>query len=216
MKGVLLMDFQIWLTVFTIGVLVVLSPGPNWAVTIKNSVHSKGTGLATVFGMGAGTLIHISYCLIGIGMVITKSILLFNLIKWAGALYLIYIGMKSLFAKKEIQRERNESQKKKELTFIKAFYNGFLTDLLNPKATLFYLSLFTQVIHPETPYIAQFLYGATVLVIELIWYSLMVFFLNHHLIRKGFMSISSWLERVTGAILIGLGVRLIFLSNEQK
>lgn len=160
-----------------------------------------------------GTLIHISYCLIGIGVIVSQSILLFNLIKWAGAIYLIYIGVKSLFYK-----ENNKewiTTEKKEITFWVAFNNGFLTDLLNPKATLFYLALFTQVIHSGTPLVIQFIYGITVLAIELIWYSLMVFFLNHHWIRKGFMSVSHWVERITGAILIGLGIRLLISKNEH-
>lgn len=200
------MNIGTWMTVLTLGILVVLSPGPNWAVTIKNGIYSKRTGFATVFGMGAGTLIHITYCLIGIGVIVSQSILLFNLIKWAGAIYLIYIGVKSLFSKKN--KKEWIAVGKKELNVWAAFYHGFLTDLLNPKATLFYLALFTQVIHSGTPILIQFIYGITVLAIELIWYSLMVFFLNHHRIRKGFMSVSHWVERMTGAILIGLGIRL--------
>jgi threonine/homoserine/homoserine lactone efflux protein len=119
---------------------------------------------------------------------------------------LIYIGVKSLFSKKN--KKEWIAVGKKELNVWAAFYHGFLTDLLNPKATLFYLALFTQVIHFGTPILIQFIYGITVLAIELIWYSLMVFFLNHHRIRKGFMSVSHWVERMTGAILIGLGIRL--------
>jgi len=208
------MDLGTWITVLTVGVLVVLSPGPNWAVTIKNSIYSWRTGLATVFGMASGTLIHISYCLIGIGVLVSQSILLFNLIKWAGAIYLIYMGAKSLSSKKNNDREWVTTEKK-ELTVWTAFYNGFLTDLLNPKATLFYLALFTQVIHSGTPLVIQFIYGITVLAIEIAWYSLMVFFLNHHWIRKGFMSVSHWVERITGAILIGLGIRLLISKNEH-
>jgi RhtB (resistance to homoserine/threonine) family protein len=197
-----------------LGVLVVLSPGPNWAVTIKNGIYSWRTGLATVFGMAAGTLIHISYCLIGIGVLVSQSILLFNLIKWAGAIYLIYIGVRSLLSKKNNDKEWAMSEKK-GLTVWGAFYDGFLTDLLNPKATLFYLALFTQVIHSGTQPIVQFLYGLTVLAIELIWYSLMVFLLNHHWIRQGFMTISRWVEQVIGAILIVMGIRLFILKNEH-
>ncbi|WP_188647489.1 LysE family transporter [Marinithermofilum abyssi] len=199
------MDFGIWITVLTIGVLVVLSPGPNWAVTIKNSLHSKKTGFSTVFGMAAWTLIHIFYCLIGIGIVVTKSIILFNCIKWAGAIYLIYIGIKSVLTKKS---NNNVLGTYKAISVRKAFVNGFLTDLLNPKATLFYLALFTQVINPETPVIVQFFYGSTVMIIELVWYSMMVIFLTHKVIRNGFLSISHWVERVTGTILIVLGFRL--------
>jgi RhtB (resistance to homoserine/threonine) family protein len=201
------MDFATWLTVFTVGVFIVLSPGPNWAVTIKNSLVSRKHGFLTVAGMAAGSLVHIAYCLVGIGVVISQSIVVFNLLKWVGALYLLYLGVKSLMAQKRTA-DSPSSAPLLSLTPWQAARNGFLTDLLNPKATLFYLSLFTQVIQPGTPLVAQSFYGLSVVIVEVTWYSLMVVFLNHRFIRHGFLAISHWIERVTGAVLIAFGFRL--------
>ncbi|GAK14411.1 LysE family transporter [Geomicrobium sp. JCM 19039] len=144
------MTIELWITVLVVGLLIVLSPGSQWMVTIKNSLSSKTHGMFTVWGMCSGSMIHILYCLLGIGIIIPQSVLLFNLIKWLGAAYLIYLGVKALFFQKEepgLSFQRVTSPV--GLSKWTAYRNGFFTSLLNPKATLFYLSLFTQVIHPE-------------------------------------------------------------------
>lgn len=192
----------------TIGVI---SPGPNWAVIIKNSLYSRSLGVSTVAGIATGSLIHIVYCLIGIGVIISKSILLFNTLKWIGVAYLLYIGIKLLRSKKQSPAaiiKNNES------TTWKAFRSGFLTDMLNPKATLFYLAIFTQVIEPNTNIFVQSVYGLTVWSVEILWHMVLVFFLTHKSVRNYFLSISHWIERVTGTALILLGIRLAFLKND--
>jgi RhtB (resistance to homoserine/threonine) family protein len=203
------MNLETWLTVLGVGILIVLSPGPQWAITIKTSLSSREYGFYTVFGMCTGSIVHITYCLLGIGVIISQSILLFNVVKWIGAVYLIYLGLKSLFTKKQqndfLTKNDNVSN---QLSRWKSYRIGVLTSLLNPKATLFYLSLFTQVVQPGTSIFAQLFYGFSVVGIEMIWYSLMVIFLTHNYIRKGFMAISTWVERISGAILVLLGIRL--------
>lgn len=205
------MDLNIWITVLLVGTIGVISPGPNWAVIIKNSLYSRSLGVSTVAGIATGSLIHIVYCLIGIGVIISKSILLFNTLKWIGVVYLLYIGIKLLRSKKQSPAaiiKNNES------TTWKAFRSGFLTDMLNPKATLFYLAIFTQVIEPNTNIFVQSVYGLTVWSVEILWHMVLVFFLTHKSVRNYFLSISHWIERVTGTALILLGIRLAFLKND--
>jgi RhtB (resistance to homoserine/threonine) family protein len=202
------------LTVMILGVLAVLSPGPNWAITIRNSLaYSRAAGLYTAVGMALGSLIHITYCLIGIGVIISKSILLFHTIKLIGGLYLIYIGFKALLSRKKQELNCAYAQRSVDKANKKAFISGFLTDLLNPKATLFYLALFTQVISPSTPIVLQSIYGLIVVAIEISWYSFMAIFLTHQSIKNRFLSFSHLLEKTTGVILIGLGMKLAFSKN---
>jgi RhtB (resistance to homoserine/threonine) family protein len=203
------MNVETWLTVLGVGIIIVLSPGPQWAITIKNSLSSREYGFYTVFGMCTGSIVHITYCLLGIGVIISQSILLFNVVKWIGAVYLIYLGLKSLFTKKQQNGFLTKNDHvSNQLSRWKSYRMGLLTCLLNPKATLFYLSLFTQVVQPGTSIFAQLFYGFSVVGIEMIWYSLIVIFLTHNDIRKGFMAISTWVERISGAILVLLGIRL--------
>ncbi len=137
--------------------------------------------------------------------------MLFNTLKWIGVAYLLYIGIKLLRSKKQSPAaiiKNNES------TTWKAFRSGFLTDMLNPKATLFYLAIFTQVIEPNTNIFVQSVYGLTVWSVEILWHMVLVFFLTHKSVRNYFLSISHWIERVTGTALILLGIRLAFLKND--
>ncbi|MFZ3101538.1 MAG: homoserine/threonine efflux transporter [Desulfitobacteriaceae bacterium] len=205
--------FSTWLTVLVVGYLVVIIPGPNLAITMRNSLaYSRRIGIYTAVGLSAGNIIHITYCLIGIGVIITKSILLFNTIKWIGATYLIYLGIKLLRAKKQEDNFAINKQKK-IMTEWGAFRMGLLTDLLNPKATMFFLALFTQVIQPGTPLPTQAIYGLTVVGTEFIWFALIVALISHHAIRSRYYEIAHVFERITGFVLIALGVRLTFVKG---
>ena len=90
--------------------------------------------------------------MLGIGMIISRSIILFNIIKFAGAAYLVYLGIKMIMTKKAPALEESREVETKAL---EALRNGFFTNVLNPKTTLFIVSLFTQVINPETSKITQ-------------------------------------------------------------
>lgn len=200
--------FTDWLTVFFIGLLVVVSPGPDFALTLRNSLaYSRQAGIYTAIGIGTGHLVHTTYSLVGIGAIISRSILLFNFLKWLGAAYLIYIGIKSLQAKKQSYEVSSQKQTK-DISRCLAFRIGLFGDLLNPKATLFFLALFTQIIRPGTPLAAQAVYGLTIVVLAFVWYNLVAILISHWIVRNTFQSVSHWLERITGAVLIALGWRL--------
>lgn len=204
-----------WLTIVIIGCLAIMSPGANFVVTVRSSLTgSKQAGVYTALGLALGDLVHIAYCLVGIGVVISQSIVLFNVLKWVGAIYLIYVGIKALQAKKQ-QIHAIEIQSLTELNSRSAMRIGFFTCLLNPKVTLFFLALFTQVIHPNTPMWLQIIYGLTVAAIELIWFAFVAIIISQPLIKRRFLSIAHWFERVMGAILILLGLRLALAETND-
>lgn len=211
--------FADWLTVLAIGCLAVMAPGPNLAMTLRNSLsYSRQSGIYTAVGLAAGNCVHVTYCLVGIGVIISESILLFNAIKWLGAAYLIYVGIKSLQAQRHqpIISENSatpniqysSSQQTHDLTRFASIRIGFLTNLLNPKVTLFFLALFTQIIQPTTPLFIQAIYGLTMVALEFVWFALVAIVISQRSIKNRFLAISHWIERITGAILIALGLRL--------
>ncbi len=201
------MNLSQWFAILILGWFVVITPGPNMAVVIRNSLlHSRGAGICTAIGLALGNLVHITYCLIGIGMLISRSILLFNTVKWMGAGYLIYLGIKSLRAKPK--NDTDPTSTDQPFSNFDALRTGFLTDLLNPKATLFFLALFTQLIRPGTPLFAQILYGITIVGLELSCFAVLSTMIGHRAVRYRFARISHWLERITGLVLIGLGLRV--------
>lgn len=210
--------FTDWLTVLAVGAVAIVTPGPDFALTLRSSlVHSKRAGLYTAIGVGAGNTVHATYSLVGIGAIISQSILFFSLLKWAGAAYLIYLGVKSLRAKKmavsspvisSTAISPHMKQTRKKLTRWAAFRIGFLGNLLNPKATLFFLALFTQIVQPSTPMLVQAVYGITVAVLSLLWFAFIAVIISRNAFKARILASAHWLERATGAALVGLGFRL--------
>ncbi len=207
--------FTDWLTILCIGMLAVISPGPDFALTLRNSlVYSRRSGIYTAIGIGTGHVIHTTYCLVGIAAIISRSILLFNVLKYLGAAYLIYIGIKSLQAKQQFY-DVSSLQPTKDLSRWTAFRIGLFCDLLNPKTTLFFLALFTQLIHPGTPLPVQAAYGLTIIILAFIWYTLVAVTISQRMIRNTLQSVLHWLERITGVVLIALGLRLALARSSS-
>jgi RhtB (resistance to homoserine/threonine) family protein len=197
-----------WATVAFVGLLAVASPGPNQAMTIRNSLASRRAGVMTAVGVALGNAVHAFYCILGIAVVVAQSITLFSLLKYAGAAYLIYIGIKALRAPRH--DGIGEAAPPESIGAAAALGSGLLTDLLNPKVTLFFLALFTQVIRPDTPVAAQVVYGATMVALELLWCAALALVIGHRSVRVRFERIAHWIERAMGGVLVALGLRLAF------
>lgn len=203
------------LTVLILQVLVIISPGPDFAIICRNSlVYSRRTGIYSSLGLALGILVHVTYSLVGIGLIISKSILLFSVIKLLGAAYLIYIGYKSLRAKPSI-RITKEFQIKKDISKISAIRIGFINNVLNPKVTLFFLSLFTQVINPHTPISIQIWYGLQMVIMTFTWYTLVAIVMSHSIIKDKLLFVTHYIEKVMGAILVVLGVKVALSGAEH-
>lgn len=196
-----------FLTVALLHLLAVISPGPDFAVVSKNSlVYSRKAGIYCSIGVGLGILVHVTYSLIGIGFIVSRSVLLFSIIKYLGAGYLIYIGYKSIKSRRSLLVKKVKI--KKELSPWQSFKTGFLTNALNPKATLFFLSLFTLVINTSTPLWLKLVYGAEMSITTFLWFAVVAVILSHRSIKGYFSSIQHHVERVMGAILIAIGIKV--------
>lgn len=197
------------ITVATLHLLAVMSPGPDFVMITRNSLmYSKRTGILSAVGLGLGIMVHVAYSLIGIGLIISKSIVAFSVLKYLGAAYLIYIGYKSIRSKpKQFSNEEVETIQT-DLTSFQAIKIGFLTNALNPKATLFFLALFTQVIHQSTPLYIKLFYGIEMSVMTFVWFSLVSLIFTNRIVKNRFSGIQHYLERATGLILIGLGIKV--------
>lgn len=170
------------LTVALVHFLAVISPGPDFIMITRNSLmYSRRTGVYTAIGLGLGILVHVTYSLVGIGLLIAQSIVLFNIIKFLGTAYLIYIGYKSLTSKSSKLNIQNNDHKK-DISVFSAIKIGFITNATNPKATLFFLSLFTLVINPDTPMIVKLFMSIEMSVVTALWFMLVAYLISHHLI----------------------------------
>jgi RhtB (resistance to homoserine/threonine) family protein len=197
-----------FLVIASLHLLAVMSPGPDFVLISKNSlVYSRRTGICTALGLALGIAVHVTYSLLGIALIISKSIVIFSTIKYLGAGYLIYIGIKSLGAKPS-QVNSDVTSQKEEMGKWAAIKTGFLTNVLNPKATLFFLAVFTQVIHTTTPTFVKVLYGIEMSAMTFVWFSFVAAILSHSKIKEKFTKIQHHVERGMGAVLIGLGLKV--------
>lgn len=187
--------------------LALVSPGPDFVLITRNSlVYSRKTGLFSALGLALGIVVHISYCLIGIAYIISKSIVVFSTLKLLGAGYLMFIGYKALKAKPS--QTSDIVTEKKEMGRAAALKMGFLTNIFNPKVTLFFLALFTQVIYPQTPLIFKLGYGLEMSAMTFVWFGFVALVLSHNKIKSKFLNIQHYVERVTGVALIVLGLKV--------
>ena len=198
-----------FLTVALIHLLAVASPGPDFAIVVRESVgYGRRAGLFTAFGVGTGILVHVTYSLLGIGLIVSQSIVLFNALKWLAAAYLLYIGVKALRARPADPASAELNMTTGERSGRGAFITGFITNGLNPKATLFFLSLFTVVISHDTPLPVQAGYGVYTAVATGAWFCLVALLFSRDAVRRGFHRMGHWFDRMMGGVLIALGLHL--------
>lgn len=197
-------------TVALLNFLAAISPGPDFVMMVKNSLcYSRRSGIFTSIGISVGLAIHLLYCAAGIGYLISTSIFLFSLIKILGAAYLIYLGISSLFAKGSKLELINE-QVGHDLTRMQAFRMGFLTNILNPKATLFFLSLFTLVISNSTPVYIIIIICVIIIGTALAWFITVSIFFTQQNVQQAFLKYEKVINRILGGFLIVLGAKIAF------
>ena len=190
----------------------VASPGPDFAVVLKQSVqYGRHNALWTSAGVGAAILLHIAYCVLGVALVLTQSPSLFMALKYIAGAYLAYLGVQALRAAKPSNTSSEQTAKPilvPESSW-HAFRRGFFTNALNPKATLFFMSLFTLVISPTTPVIVQVGYGVYMALATWAWFSILSLLLSKAGVRNFFQQSGYWFDRGIGIILIALAVRVV-------
>ena len=203
-----------FLMVTLIHFLAVISPGPDFAIVVRQSISfGRKTAIMTSLGIGAGISVHVLYTLLGIGLIITQSETAFMVAKIVGTLYLSYLGIKLLSSKAQATNTMEVNLDHDKNHHHKAFMLGFMTNLLNPKATMFFLAVFTSIVSIDTPLYVQNIYGLWITVTTALWFSLVAFFFSQQSVRDKFVSHGYIFERIMGIVLLlfagKLGIALI-------
>ncbi|HOD76480.1 MAG TPA: LysE family transporter, partial [Syntrophorhabdaceae bacterium] len=151
----------------------------------------------------------VAYCIAGIAVVIARSILVFSTIKYLGAAYLLYIGIRSVVSRQP-GMEADVVTKRKDISPFRAVRMGFFTNILNPKATLFFLGLFTVVISPAAPPPRHILViaGIVMVVDTMLWFGFVALFLNERHVRSFFERFQGYFNRAFGGVLILLSIKI--------
>lgn len=201
------------LSVIAIASVMAASPGQDFAVITRNSlVYSRRAGILGALGIGAAIWLHVLYSLAGIAVIIAHSPSLYAAVKYSGACYLFYLGCKSLFFAAPLK----PSAAKADAAAISdkgAFCSGFVSNALNPKTTLFFLSIFTQFVSAGTPFAVQVLYGLIICLAHLAWFSALALFLSAPALNARIAGAKPWIERVLGVCLCGLALRVAVKSG---
>ncbi|MFH4620571.1 LysE family translocator [Vibrio furnissii] len=195
-------------TLAIVGLLIVISPGADFVLVLKNSLsHGRRAGLLSALGISLAITVHIGYSLLGISYLISHNELLFNLIKYAGAAYLVYLGFKGIFAASAqtvITAEQDNS-----LPSYRYFAQGFLCNVLNPKTMLFFLSIFSQVISEDGASSTQALiYGGYMVVLHGVWFALVATLMTSTALQHKLERVKPLINKACGVGLVSFGAAL--------
>ncbi len=189
----------------------IVSPGADLAMVMRQAlVHGRRQAIITSFGIGTALMFHVSYTILGLGLIISQSVYLFNIVKWLGVAYLVYIGIKALKAGRTEITVSTEAQGEAPRTqsALKAFTLGFAANALNPKPVFFFLSIFSTVVGAHTPMAIKFSYGLVMATCLIIWFVGVSTFMTTPRMRAAFSRASKWIDRTSGVVFIALGIKL--------
>ncbi|MCO5063841.1 MAG: LysE family translocator [Rhizobiaceae bacterium] len=197
-------------TLMAIFAFAIVSPGADLAMVIRQSLtHGRKAAIITSFGIGVSLLFHISYTIIGLGLIISRSLLLFNVVKWCGVAYLVYIGIKALSARgTDIASPETIEKRKSAQSGLRAFGLGFAANALNPKPIFFFLSVFASVVSVHTPATVKFGYGLVMASCLILWFVGVSYFMTTPRMRAAFARAAKWIDRTSGVVFIALGIKL--------
>ena len=197
--------------------LAVASPGPDFAIVVRQSfAFGRRTALWTSVGVGTAILLHVTYSLLGLGLLIRSSELWFTVVKYAGALYVAWLGIQALRTKPRPIPSADAPAATGAVIPVPsgraAFLTGFLTNALNPKATLFFLSVFVIVVSRQTPKLVQAAYGLWMSLATMAWFSFVSVVFTRREVRDRFLRHGHWIDRALGVVFLGFAVSLAFAT----
>lgn len=197
------------------GIILNLTPGADTMYILGRSIsQGKKTGVLSALGIATGALVHCLFAVLGLSVILAKSAIAFEAIKYIGAAYLIYLGIKMLLSKTE--KDFGINTNKEQLNYRKIYISGILTNVLNPKVALFFLAFLPQFIDPEysQSYLPFLILGLTFVTTGTIWCLVLAIFSSKmsHTIRRNYR-IKKWLDKTTGIIFMGLGIKLALMQK---
>lgn len=195
--------------VITISCLGMISPGPDFFLVLKNSLsYNRKMALMTCLGVISAIAIHMSYCVAGIAVLITATPWLYNALRYAGAAYLLWIGVKALLAKSSGTAYVSKHALELNVTAKAAFMQGLLCNLLNPKATLFFLAIFTQLLNASSTMVDKLVVAFIIWLEATIWWPMVVFVFQTQIVQRRYFKLQIIIDKLLGVILILLGVKV--------
>lgn len=209
-------SYSYWFLFFSSAFALCISPGPDLMYIMSQTIaKGKKTGLASTLGVCSGAMIHVSMAAFGLSAILAASAVAFTAVKIVGAVYLVYLGIKSIMTKAEFFSP--EKRDDNEISFFKAYKQGILIDVLNPKPAIFFMAFLPQFVRPEIGHTSAqlFILGALVVMVGIFVEVVVVFGISR---TTGFLrnnpKFSGILNKALGSVMVYLGVRLAFTGNK--
>jgi len=200
-----------FIEVMIVALLAGMSPGPDFFLVMKNSLgYGRKVGIASALGIAAALAVHASYTILGLAIIIRSFHYIFIIIQILGAIYLAYLGVCTLLSTfKCIKLELDTvAQSTNHKSCLEGFVNGFVCNILNPKAIIFFLSIFSQFMAPGTLRWVEWVYGIEVVLVIGAWFVLLSRLISSNVIFSFYQKCRIWLESFFGVILICYAVRI--------
>lgn len=204
------------ITIVSIHLLALILPWPDLIMIIKTSLSSsKKTGIYMAIWSSLWVLFHVSYSLLWLWIILSKTLLLFWIIKILWAMYLIYFWLNLFISKLELERELQEDTIiiQREISFLEAIKIWFLSNILNPKAILFFLSLFTMLMNEKQDNFTLFVSSFAIILNNFLWFSFIAIIMNNKKIRILYEKIQTKLNKIFWTILIVFWIKFISMTK---
>ncbi len=210
------MDLSSILTFIAVATLLVISPGPNGFLIAKTvPLSGKKAGFANVSGFVVAFYLHGTLSIFGISVFLVQSAVAFTLLKILGAAYLIWIGIKSIRSalnQKATTTIDVPENAQKKVSIHNAFLEGFATNALNPKVSMFYLAAFPQFITLDGSALSAYALVTAHSLVNFLWFSIMVLALTRVKSAANNVKFRTWLKSITGVVFVGFGAKLALMK----
>lgn len=207
------MTLTTWLSLLLVCLMGAMFPGASLAVVLRQTLNNSALhGVVTAVSHALGVGVYALLSVLGLGLLLQQSPLLTQLISYAGAVYLLWLGIQGILAKpQQSSLHHAESPSQPTASLLEAARDGFMIALLNPKIGLYFLALFSQFIHPGMGIGSKAIFVLTIIMVDGLWYILVSLVLSRGPLLAWLKRNQLWVERALGLVLMLIALR-IFLS----
>lgn len=196
--------------------VAVVSPGPDLVMILRNTLsHSKRSGIMSALGTTSGILVHATYTLLGIGILIKEAPLAFNGLRVLGACYLAFVGWRAIRTAFKNKTSYDFEKEKQDISRFRAWRSGFFTNMTNPMVLVLFLSIFSTVVQESTPLFIQGLFMVEILIISIVWFVAVAILFSLPAVRAFFNRLGPWLDVGAGVVLIGLAGMILYQAGQD-
>jgi len=199
----------------TITLLIIIVPGPDFFVVMKNSITSgKGNGAMAALGITTGHVCYSLLAIFGIIFILANMYYVFLTIKIMGAIYLVYLGIRSIISARQSMNFSTSQMKVQNVSYLTSYRQGFFSTILNPKALLYYISILPQFLSTGDAVTSQIaVLSAIVTTVILLWFTFCVYIFQYIKLLFTNRKVKAIFDYTVGAILIGLSLNLLLSKS---